>query len=417
MPITNQPSPQRQTVLTFLTPNVQDLLFFETVDAQRVGRKPPAYGTPHPDTVNFPDHILAYVSQADPNGQLYYYYYANTRSSQDDYNFEYAQSSLGDVKFDTVVRTYVTLRSEFEEDSADNEAGAAMPTAPASANFEGKGYVLMTRNQQRIGDRELDGVFVVEQKTYFIPESLNANQWDDLSSRNLKSRVNFYYYGQTPAGETSTIEQLMADGNNDYWTINMIDDPYNSGHKIAFIREGRQVSADWFEVVYKELVAGPASGDVITLDTIVTTSDYYWPPVFANQEKQTWEKHDGTESTFYAYEFSPDGYSGPCKTQVTVSWSPSPQNTNTASAMVPEAINLTTPYFKIVTPPCLHGSVNLDVFVGTSDPVYKSAGLSYTKEATNYTTWPSSIIAKDEQESFRGGYLRSVYEIYQPSRI
>ena len=66
----NQPSPQRQTVLTFVSPNVQDLLFFETVDAQRVGKNPPAYGTAHPDTVNFPDHTLAYVKQADPNGQF-----------------------------------------------------------------------------------------------------------------------------------------------------------------------------------------------------------------------------------------------------------------------------------------------------------------------------------------------------------
>jgi len=79
----NQPSPQRQTVLTFVSPNVQDSLFFETIYAQRVGKVPPAYGTAHPDTDKFPDHTLAYVKQADPNGQLYYYYYANTRASQD----------------------------------------------------------------------------------------------------------------------------------------------------------------------------------------------------------------------------------------------------------------------------------------------------------------------------------------------
>ena len=48
----NQPSPQRQAVLSFVSPNVQDLLFYETVDAQRVGKTPPAYGTAHPDTVN-----------------------------------------------------------------------------------------------------------------------------------------------------------------------------------------------------------------------------------------------------------------------------------------------------------------------------------------------------------------------------
>ena len=38
MPIhRNQPSPERQSVLSFVSPNVADLLFFETVDAKTVG--------------------------------------------------------------------------------------------------------------------------------------------------------------------------------------------------------------------------------------------------------------------------------------------------------------------------------------------------------------------------------------------
>lgn len=82
----NQPSPQRQHVLSFVSPNVQDILFYETVDAQRVGMTPeqlknslPKYGTKHPDTTNFPNHVLAYIRQADPNGQFYQYFYVNER--------------------------------------------------------------------------------------------------------------------------------------------------------------------------------------------------------------------------------------------------------------------------------------------------------------------------------------------------
>ena len=38
MPIQrNQPSPERQSVLSFVSPSVADLLFFETVDAKTVG--------------------------------------------------------------------------------------------------------------------------------------------------------------------------------------------------------------------------------------------------------------------------------------------------------------------------------------------------------------------------------------------
>ena len=66
MPVSrNQPSPQRQSVLSFVSPKVADLLFFETVDAQKIGNTPaeieanlPVYGTAHPDTENFPNHKL-----------------------------------------------------------------------------------------------------------------------------------------------------------------------------------------------------------------------------------------------------------------------------------------------------------------------------------------------------------------------
>lgn len=410
MPITNQPSPQRQTVLTFVSPNVQDLLFYETVDAQRVGRTPPEYGTPHPDTVKFPNHILSYVTQADQTGQLYYYYYTNTRASQDDYNFEYSQASLGDTRFDTVVRTYVTLRSEFKEDDTNNTAGSAMPTAPAAANFEGKGYVLMTRNQRRIGQAELDSVFVIEQKTYFVPDSFSTQQFDDLSHKNLKTTTSFFYSGQEPVSG-KTIDSLLENPADTYWAVTVNDEGTR-----AFIREGRQLSSDWFEVVYKELVAGAAVGGVISLDSYYTTIDHSWPPVFKSSEVHNWEKHDGTSQKYYPFEFSPDGYSGPCKALVEISWSASPQNISGAKAMVPKAINLSTPYFKIATPPCLHGDIDLAVFVGNNDPVYKSAGLNYQRSGTEYTDWPSSIVVRDKQDVARGGYVRTKWTVYPPSK-
>ena len=182
MPVsTNQPSPQRQSVLSFVSPKVADLLFFETVDAQRVGAEPPAYGTAHPDTVNFKDHKLCFVKQADANGLLFEYYYAADRASQDDYNFEFSQADIGGNKYDTVVRTYVTLRSAFSDVDASHEAGDVMPdptsqfTAENAIIYDNSGspdetatsidYILLTRQLRRIGDQELDGLFVVEQRT------------------------------------------------------------------------------------------------------------------------------------------------------------------------------------------------------------------------------------------------------------
>ncbi len=197
MPVSrNQPSPQRQSVLSFVSPKVADLLFFETVDAQKIGNTPaeieanlPAYGSAHPDKANFPNHILCFIKQADSNGLMYEYYYVTDRKSQDEYNFEYSQADLGGNKYDTVIRTYIRLRSPLTVNEValagfndvavalgtdttlhhtDNpKAGDLMPDIPAD-QFD-QAYRLLTRRQRRIGQQELDSLFVVEQRTYFSP--------------------------------------------------------------------------------------------------------------------------------------------------------------------------------------------------------------------------------------------------------
>jgi hypothetical protein len=423
MPIQrNQPSPQRQTVLTFVSPNVQDLLFFETIDAQRVGKKPPAYGTPHPDTVNFPDHTLAYVKQADPNGQFYYYYYANTRTSQDDYNFEYAQSSLGQTKFDTVVRTYISLRSSFTEDDSTVVAGSPMPTAPAAANFSGKGYVLMGRQQKRIGDRELDGIFVVEQRTYFVRATIETLKWDDLSHRNLKSALKYYYTGEIPTGQptgqTKTIDELILDPDNDWWKTTLITHDAESNLKVAAYREGRQISTDWYEVVKQETIAGVGSGNTILVDEYFTSMDHTFPPVLESINVIGYERHDGQVLAFPEYHMNPEAYRGPCKTKVTVQYSTTKFTGVEAKAMVPQSFTFGTPYVRISVPPCLMNGGFVRCTTGTVDPVYKYT--IYNKQLP-VTTPPNlnqiastGLVARDKQEPSRGGYVRTTWTVFPP---
>lgn len=412
----NQPSPQRQTVLSFVSPNVQDLLFFETVDAQRVGKTPPAYGTAHPDTTNFPDHTLAYVKQADPSGQLYYYYYANTRTSQDEYNFEYSQASLGQTKFDTVVRTYVSLRSSFTEDDSSVTAGSAMPTAPTAANFSGKGYALMSRQQKRIGDRELDGIFVVEQRTYFVREDIENLRWDDLSHRNLKSTVSYYFKGETPSGAGATIEALVVDSDNAWWQTTTTDD---GSFKIGSYREGRQISSDWFEVVKKETIAGTADGNNILVDEYFTSMDHTFPPVLESIGIAAWERHDGQMLAFPEYHMNPEAYRGPCKVKVTIKWSANKfSDTNgsepAAKAMMPQSFTFGTPYVRLTVPPCLMNGGSLSATTGTEDPVYKYSVYQKKLPVTDPPTWPDEIVVRDKQEPARGGFVRTTWTVFKP---
>ena len=412
MPITNQPSPQRQSVLSFVSPNVKDLLFFETVDAQRVGKVPPTYGTAHPDTVNFPDHVLVYVKQADPTGQLYYYYYANTRDSQDEYNFEYSQASLGQTKFDTVIRTYVSLRSEFKEDGLS--AGSEMPTEPSAANFDGKGYILMSRQQKRLGDRELDGVFVVEQRTYFVPKTMHTLKWDDLSGRNLRTSISYLYSGQIPSDQTDTIDELILDPTNSYWATQLVNDPDNSGQKIASYREGQKLSSDWFEVTKTQTIAGASDSNGVVVSTYFTSVDHSWPPVLESVGFEVWARHDGQDEYHPTFVMNPEAYNGPCKCQVKISYNTSPFTGVQAQAMQPQSFTFNTPYARLSIPPCLMCGGALNASTGNQDPIYAYNVYQKDVPTTSPPTWPATLVIRDKQEQARGGYVRTTWTVYRP---
>ena len=110
-------SPQRQRHTIYVSPRNEDFLFYEIQDAQRVQQGIPEYGSPHPDYKKFPNHVFAQAMQADEEGQAYYYYYAAERSFQDEYNFEHFTVDYQSATYDKVERSYVTLRSKYDEDA------------------------------------------------------------------------------------------------------------------------------------------------------------------------------------------------------------------------------------------------------------------------------------------------------------
>jgi hypothetical protein len=177
------PTPQRQRVLSFVSPDVGDLLFYETVDVQRVGdTNVPPYGTPHPDYKKWPDHKLVLISASDANsdrqGRYFRYYYAAERQNQDEYNFECGSSQIGGLTVNTVTRTYITLRSSFDPNAAVLEIGSAMPNVP-EGKFTGS-WVLYDSDQKRIGNQELDSLFVVEQRVYIQPNVATGATYGEI---------------------------------------------------------------------------------------------------------------------------------------------------------------------------------------------------------------------------------------------
>src|SRR6056300_9988 len=233
------PSPQRQAVVTFPTPNINDILFFETVDADRIGTEVPEYGTKHPDYKKWPDHRLVHVEAADDQNRYYRYYYVADQIEQDDDNWSYTEADIGGTKFDAVTRNYVIRRSEFS--STTPEMGSTMPDVP-SGKFGGV-YVLAERKQVPLNDKILNGLYVVEQRVYVKKIPLVRLDFDDFFKTTNETKQILYYKGEVPEGETASIEALLGDPNNDYWGM-------NSG----IVRTAQQLSDNWFAVTEQEVV-------------------------------------------------------------------------------------------------------------------------------------------------------------------
>lgn len=395
-------SPKRQRVLDFLTPDVGDLLFYETVEGFRM--EFPPYGTPHPDSTRWPDHMFVFALPADEGGTTYRKYYAARREAQDRYNFEFSESSIGESTFDSITRTYVVLRSEFDPYGEDApKAGDPMPAVP-DERFGGQ-FIFKDRKQVRINDQRLDALFVIEQRVYVKRVTARQIGTDQLNGRPLVSETTLHYGTEVISGGL-TMAQLLADGSNEFWGLRA------DGTEAS----GRRLSDNWYEITVRQVVAGTMSDGVLVVQSYDTNSNYYWPPVLDTLEFLDWQRRDGGTDIFPAIRFDPEGYNGPCETLIQRTWSPTPFAIPAVEPMLPTRIYYGSPFFTLNIPECLHGDIDAVCDIGTSDPVYtQNTGSARRFPATNHIEWPESIVADDDQEPYRGGYMRTVRTVFPPA--
>ncbi len=548
MPIQrNQPSPERQSVLSFVSPSVADLLFYETVDAKTVGagggktviaissatqavevtaggtydgdyhesgflvqvtstahgfvvgdvvtvmnapdgsnglnpngtfeirekdtnwfkyfvrgsgststwgdaavtaantvvyKSHPQYGTAHPDTEKFPNHKLCHVKQADPNGLFFQYFYAAERNHQDDYNFEFSQADLGGNKYDTVVRTYVTLRSDFSDVDGEYQAGDPMPDplnqfsadnavlynrdlrsyGATDEDETSVNYILMTRQQKRIGDQELDGLFVVEQRVYFRRIDIVTQKLDDATGGILKTVIKLIYRGEATFVTANDIATTAGSENwdaDDRWGLTA------AGQNI----ECQQLSHDWWQVTIQDVI--PQLGLITHLGGKVirdynTWENFTWPAVVDGLHFNTANRKDGASQTTVTVRMKDgkDGFSGPTKMRVRQIWSktifsgsnlPDPVIFKTASATY-RGIQYNVSVRNVLTE-----AITLIDFIGTEHPTYKLGEYAFPKpwcKASDPTDWgnlDNPFIGSATQKPFRGGYLLELIEVYHPA--
>lgn len=411
------PTPQRQRVVVFPTPNVRDLLFYELVDNHRVGEtNVPEYGTAHPDTQKWPNHRLVHIKAADEEGKVWRYYYASDQLEQDDDNWEHTQADIGGTKFDAVARNYVIRRSEYNPEVPAQ--GAAMPDVPAS-KFTGS-YVLAERSQRLINDEVLNGLYVVERRVYVEKTQLVGIMVNEIDNESRQATLNYYYRGEIVTGVT-TVEDLFNDPSNAYW------DAYTvvvGGKATYYRREGKQRSSNWFTIETVPIISGNDNGDgSLAVQDYFTSQNYTWPAVLGSLSETIWPKRAGGEWRVTEVGYTHQRYSGPCKARIKVDWSPNEfTGVEPDQPPLPTPIVISTPYFNISVPACLHPRFGpLSFTNGTTDPVFEYVGVTYDFPATNYEDWGDvgvgGLKVTDVQEPAKGGWIRRRVWIFPPDDL
>lgn len=325
-------------------------------------------------------------------------------------NWEYSTCSIGGRNFPSVQRTVILPAAAIAY--ATPATGTAMPVETNSI-FAGKGYILADRQVARAG-MQLEPVFRVERRNYIVRSNTKTIGVDPLNGKPLWSETALYYTGEMVPVYAGTVDNLF----------NAVTNPYWGTQTNATRRTGTRLSCSWYSITTELLVAGTLSGDVVAVDSFESDIDYYWPPVLSAIEFMDWARRDGGSDVYPRFKFDPEGYSGPCNAVVTRTWRKTPFTGMYSEKLLPKPINYGSPFFNLNIPPSLHVAIFCKCDIGNSDPVYGvNSGSSRTFEITkrisngtliNQSAWPSTLRANDQQEAFRGGYLRTVRIVYKP---
>ena len=156
----------RRRVISHPTPRMADVIFYEVKKADNPRIKDKDFNQPHPDRDKFPNHVLVAVRPSGDNDEHELWYYAADREDQDDYNFEISFPYSGIKEAPRFTRTYLVRRKNYKP----LKKGTADPRSDnpkereEDAQFEGA--KLIDERLSRLGDSELDSLFVLVVRLY-----------------------------------------------------------------------------------------------------------------------------------------------------------------------------------------------------------------------------------------------------------
>lgn len=390
MPISSSPHNMRAD-RSFPTPDLSDYLFSERIssEAPQANVDCLAYGTPHPDTLKYPNHILVYVSNEEPDktGKKFItLYYAADRQNQDTYNFVF-QGFAGGGKYKTITRNYLIRRDDWEAngslsgDLPDISPGDPDPQAATDARFEN--YVYFGDSMQTTGSQELDSVYVMVTRMFRIHCVLRGSEFDSDTGKTYEYSEAVFL--QSASGSTiSSVLGSVQEGEH---------------------RTKQSINCDWMVVRQRVHL------DTTFSRTYYTYRSMYWPPVLDGYQIYPWADNTGSVVKYSVnYLWARSSYNGLTKMKVVETFvSNSSDDALGDEIMAPRAIRYNGFRVSLNIPACLHPTLD----ISESDP--DNAGQTYTFHGTNYTNWPGSIEIERSYSPYKGGYIKRVVTAYKPT--
>lgn len=371
----------------FPTPSLRDYIFY---DEYEESEKPAdfdtrEYGTPHPDTDEFPHHVLVFIDKAKlrGNGKITTrYFYAADRENQHLYNFEYLGNSSGE--FETYRRDFLIRREDYDDEMPIRGSFDPHELTP---NSDSTRFVVYDMQMMGSGSQELDSIYVMLRVIYIKPSILVNREWDD----NTKG----YKYSYRTIRLTSS----FTGANQAY--------PFDSSPVAGFIY-GHQASNNHWSMFTKT-----QSGYVGTI-SYTTYMNYSWPPVMTGYRHAFFPSVSGDSLKHVFRPRFKEGYSGPTRAVHTITYSSGAQPTPDTPdpPMIPESINVHGPVANFSVRSCLHQYFPFQEEIGLT----WNSGDFWYHPPTNYTDWPDSLLIKSDVTPHGSGWMKHNVRVYKPVR-
>lgn len=387
----SNPAPGNQQAATFPTPNLRDILFYEERDARvptnDAERRQFEYGRPHPNHQKYPDHKLVLIELIDGTNKQRWWYAAD-RDKQDAYNFEITYPFGGNRDFPRITRTYVIPRKEF----VARQAGSLDPVF-------GDGHHLVDQRQSRIGQQQLDSLYVLYQAVYDrLPGPMIQEEREDetfcsitrFTQVGLKSDLVRPAQG-TEFGGGRVITSQIQDGNNGDVGRLVIDvaavpSPIQTSYQTE--PETKQIATVTRQVVLSSSVpSAPPPGQEVQqraigcglsariIESIATPPqreecaviDFTFPALLTAVNFATYKRSDDREF-FSVHPVIRASFRKKVKARVVIDYHTSPPGCSELYNILPNNIAFRGVLFSLNTGPVLNNAFTLNANTSSSNP-------------------------------------------------